>query len=50
MNADPLSVLIREVIQDAIVQRDELLEKRTCGIELQRQAALGEIDWTLCAP
>jgi hypothetical protein len=44
MNADPLSVLIREVIQDAIVQRDELLEKRTCGIELQRQAALGEID------
>ena len=44
MHADPLSLLLRKVIEDAVVQGDELFEEPAGAIELEREAPFREVD------
>jgi hypothetical protein len=44
VDADTSPIPGRKVVEDAVVQRDELVEKRPRGIELQGEPRFGEID------
>ena len=44
VHADPLSLLLRKVIENAVVQGNELFEEPAGAIELEREAPFREVD------
>jgi hypothetical protein len=44
VHADPGALVVGEALEDAVVQRHEVAEHAARGIELDRQAPLGEVD------